>query len=303
MLNEAFMKKSFYILGAGASAGIIPMTHQQGELILERHLRYGSYSASEIELDQQAKRILGSNQWLNHGIRGELCRRLQPGAVRALSMQLMTPSHNYPVAPDQYLVFGYAAPRSVLFNFNVDGLANIWRKHHHVFHPHGMLDPAILQSPEWDKSIDICLFYSIEPPTIPGVLLPQKEPFEVIQKKEYSNAGRLLLHTSYVVLIGYSFGFDGSNLDDWATFHYFKELFKEHNKTIIVIDPFRSRDIVDMLRYHLESDQVIPVPAYWEHLSKAKLALERIKKIQPHEKNMSLYNLDYLYQRILDSDA
>lgn len=59
MLNEAFLEKSFYILGAGASAGVIPMTHQQGELILDRHLKFGSYSASEIELDQQAKRIVG----------------------------------------------------------------------------------------------------------------------------------------------------------------------------------------------------------------------------------------------------
>lgn len=217
-------------------------------------------------------------------------------------MKLMSPSNNHQVSPDQYLVFGRAAPRSVLFNFNVDGLANIWRKHHHVFHPHGMLDPKIMQSPEWEEIIDICLSYSIEPPTMPGVLLPQKETFEVIQTKEYSIAGRLFPHMSYVVIIGYSFGFDGSNLDDWASFLYFKKLFKENKKTIIVIDPFRSRDIVDMLRYNLKSDQVIPIPAYWEHLSKAKLILDRMRRTYPHEKNMRLYNLDYLYQRILDSE-
>lgn len=303
MLNKAFSVKSFYILGAGASAGIIPMTHQQGELILKRHLEFGSYSTSEIELDQQAERIVGSHQWLDDGIRGELSRRLQPGAVRALSMQLMSPSHNYSVPPDQYLVFGTAAPRSVLFNFNVDGLANIWRKYHYVFHPHGMLDPKIMQSSEWDEIIDICLFDSIEPPTIPGVLLPQKETREATQSKEYSIAERLLPHMGYVVLIGYSFGHDGSNFDDWASFLYFMKLFREHKKTIIVIDPFRSRDIVDMLRYNLKSDQVFPIPAYWEHLSKAKLILERMRKTHPHEKNVKLYNLDYLYQRILDSEA
>ena len=84
---------------------------------------------------------------------------------------------------------------------------------------------------------------------------------------------------------------------------YFKKLFKEHRKTIFVVDPYRSRDIVDMLRYYLKTDQVIPIPAYWEHLSKSKLVLEKMRKTHPHENNMRLYNLDYLYQRILDSEA
>lgn len=301
LLNEAFKYNSFYIIGAGASAGLIPMTHEQGGTIFNRYFKFGMFSLNEGLLDEGAKRLLGSMQYAEDQI--ELVNRINPGAVRAIAMQLMTPGSNIVKKPYQYIVFKLAKEKSVVFSLNVDSLATKYCGNHYIFYPHGKLNPALMQSNSWNEIIDICLHYSLEPPKIPGLLLPQKEPFGITNGQQYKACKYLFPYMNYIVLIGYSFGFDGNELDDCETFDFFKNLLKSYKKPIIVIDPFRSEKIAEMLREEFKNKQVYEISAYWEYLSQAKIVFEQKKILFPHDKNLSKQDLYYIYSDLIDKNA
>jgi hypothetical protein len=139
LITDAFRKHSFYILGAGVSAGIIPMTHQQGELIVNRHLEFGIFSGNPIEIDPQATRILGSSRFSDDQIKKALIDRLPSGAIRAISMQLMTPDKINKLS-HKYVVFNKARIPSIIFNYNNDGLASRYCKRHYILYPHSVLN-------------------------------------------------------------------------------------------------------------------------------------------------------------------
>ena len=204
---------------------------------------------------------------------------------------------------DQYIVFNKAKSGSVIFNFNVDGLASRFCRKHYVLYPHGIIKPNIVCSEKWDEIIEICLEYSIEPPMFPNLLYPQREPLGITNNIQYQHARILYPFTDCVVLIGYSFGFDGINMDDWDSFDYFINLFNIDKKTIIIIDPFRSEEIVAMLSEELKRNDIYGIPAFWNHLSSAILELERIRLLYPHIKENHKTNLEYIYKSILDKKA
>lgn len=302
-LNEAFKYQSFYIIGAGASAGLIPMTHEQGRTIFNRYFEFGVFSINEGLLDEGAKRLLGSMQYSEDQITSELVNRLNPGAVRAIAMQLMTPGSNIVRTPYQYIVFKLAKEKSVVFSLNVDSLVIKYCDSHYVFYPHGKLNPALMQSSSWNEIIDICLNYPLEPPKISNLLLPQKEPDGITNGRQYRACKRLFPYMKYIVLIGYSFGFDGNELDDWETFDFFKNLLKSDKKPIIVIDPFRSKEIAEMLREEFKNKKVYEISAYWEYLSQAKIIFEQKKILFPHDKNLSKQNIYHIYSDLIDNNA
>ena len=302
-LNKAFIYNSFYIIGAGASAGLIPMTHEQGRIIYNRYFEFGMFSINEGLLDEGARRLLGSMQYAEDQITSELVSMINQGAVRAIAMQLMTPDSNKVKNLYQYIVFKLAKEKSIIFSLNVDGLATKFCGNHYIFYPHGKLNSASMRSKSWNEIIDICLHYFLEPPKIPGVLLPQKEPFGITNGQQYKTCRSLFPYMNYIVIIGYSFGFDGNELDDWETFDFFKNLLKSYKKPIIVIDPFRSEEIAEMLREEFKSDAVYEISAYWEYLSQAKIVFEQRKRLFSHDKNFSKQDLYYIYSDLIDKNA
>jgi len=301
LLANAFRKHSFYILGAGASAPIIPITREQGELMVKRHLKFGVFSAETIKLDPGAIRLLGPSRFSDDQIKQELINRLPSGAIRAISMQLMSPwDLNDP--PHQYIVFNKAKSPSVLWNYNIDRLASRYCKMNHIIlYPHGFLDDRFTGSKEWDRIIDYCLFYHIEPPKIHGVILPGKEPIGISRKMQWDYAKKLFPYTEdYLVIIGYSFGFNGIDIDDWASLICFKNFLHKYKKKVLVIDPLRAQDIAEMLREEVKQKEIYPIPAYWNLLALAMLKAERIRAICPYIKDNHKLNLSYIYNSIID---
>jgi len=289
------------LLGAGASADIIPMTHQQSPIIRERYLGRSGFPYEKSELDPVARRIVGSTTVFEHSIQNEQLARISSGGVYAISMQLMTPTNAVLKQPiSQYEVFNFAKQKSVIFNFNLDGLTDLFCKNHYVFYPHGVLNYRKYQSKEWDQVIDVCFFYGIQPQIPPNVLLPQKEPINTSNRVEYLLARKLFPYTKYVVLIGYSFGFNGNDFDDWETFSFFKEICNIYKKTIIIVDLFNSKGLADMLREELKQNNIYEIAASWEFLSKAKLELERVKVLCPHDKDRRKFDLCYIYNMLCD---
>jgi len=309
LITDAFRKHSFYILGAGVSAGIIPMTHQQGELIVNRHLEFGIFSANPIGIDPQATRILGLSRFTDDPIRLDdqmnkaLIDRLSSGAIRAISMQLMTPDKINKLS-HKYVVFNKARKPSIIFNYNPDGLASRYCKRHYILYPHGILNDKIFRSKEWDRIIDYCLFYHLEPPVPPGLILIGREPIGTTKNYAFSLAKKHFKYIEdYVVIVGYSFGFNGLDVDDWESLDFFKRNLCKYRRKILVIDRDNSRFIADMLSYEFMQNDIFAIAADWDYLSRAILFADCITTIYPHIKEKHKIDLSYIYNSIADKLA
>lgn len=302
ILEQALRNRSFYILGAGASANIIPLTNQQGAKIVKRHRDFGTYSASEVEIDTIAKRLLGDAYFSNDDMAQEIINRIPSGAIKAISYQLMTASNNLS-SPEQYSVLNIAKYRSVIFNFNVDGLASRFCSKHLVINAHGSLDPNVLHSKEWDELIEYYLLYSEGEPRISNVLLPEKEPMGITNNSSYKLASKIYPYTNIVILIGYSFGMNGSELDDWESYLYFIELFNKYNKPIVIISPYGAERIAYMLSEDLKRTNIHIISAYWNYLASAILESRKMKFLFPHIKDTKIISIEYIYQAILANNG
>jgi hypothetical protein len=302
LITDAFRKRSFYILGAGVSAGIIPMTHQQGELIVNRHLEYGIFSGNPIEIDPQATRILGSSRFPDDQTKKALIDRLPSGAIRAISMQLMTPDKINKLS-HKYIVFNKARIPSIIFNYNNDGLASRYCKRHYILYPHSVLND-IYRSSEWDRIIDYCLLYHFEPPVPSGLILPGREPIGIINNPAFRFAEAYFEYTEdYIVIVGYSFGFNGLDVDDWVSLDFFRRNLHRYRRKIIVIDRDNSRFIADMLSYEFKQNDIFAISADWNYLSRAILYEDCITTTYPHIKEKHKYDLSYIYNSIADKLA
>jgi len=302
LIEDAFNSKSFYILGAGASAGIIPLTNQQGAQIVKRHLGHGIFSVSEVEIDTVAKRLLENAYFSDDQLTQELIKRIPAGAIKAISYQLMTSKHDL-FPPRQYYVFNLAKYRSIIFNFNVDGLASRFCNNHIVINAHGMLNPKLLHSEPWNELVEDCLTYHLNEPRMPNVLLPEKEPLGITNSNDYKLAAKFYPCTRYVVFIGYSFGMNKRDLDDWESYLYFIRLFKKQEKPIVVISPYGAEQLANMLREKLLRKNVYVISAYWNYLASAILEHRRMHIMFPHIKDNYRISLEYIYQSILDEKA
>jgi hypothetical protein len=257
------------------------------------------FSVSEIDVDPIAKRLVGNAYYSDDQLRQELIKRIPGGAVKAISYQLMAAKNNIS-PPEQYYVFNIAKYRSVIFNFNVDGLANKFCNRHIVLNPHGILNSEIMHSDEWNELIEFCLTYHLEPPIIQNVLLPQKEPLGITSNNAYNIASKYYPYTEYVVIIGYSFGKNNNNLDDWESYLYFIELLKDDQKPIVVISPYGADELVYMLSEDLLRNNIYAISAYWNYLASAMLESKRMNILFPHVKDKYRISLEYIYPSILD---
>lgn len=302
IFEKAFNNPSFYILGAGASANIIPLTNQQGSKIVKYHRDFGVYSASEIEIDSVAKKLLGNAYYSDNDLEKEIINRIPSGAIKAISYQLMSARKDIS-PPSQYIVFNFKRYRSVIFNFNVDGLANRFCNKHLVLNAHGMLDPDLVHSQDWNNFIEFCLLYHINISGIPGVLLPEKEPVGITETESYKLASRVYPYTRFVVLIGYSFGMNGFDLDDWQSYEFFIRLFRLNNKPIIIISPNGGDRIAYLLCEDLKRDNIYVVSACWNYLASAIIQSKRMQVMFPHDKGRHKYSVEYLYYKIMANEA
>lgn len=182
LLVEAFNNTSFYILGAGASAGIIPLTFQLGERIKNIYLNYGVFPTEKSDLDDTSKRIIG-NAYYSEDI---FIQTIKNGPIKSIALQALKSNQVFELPPNQYYAFNLAK-KSILFNFNIDGLANTYCKKHIRRHPHGSLDSTIFNSELLDELIPASIEYDIEPPNIPNLILPGKENANIITSPAYED--------------------------------------------------------------------------------------------------------------------
>ena len=154
LLLHTFQKRSFYVLGAGASAGIVPMATQLNEKIITPFLDFGVFSTDSVKKDERTERIVnyyrntrnlntlseksGYFPWFVQ----EILDSLSPGFVVARSFYELsvgrTQLEGNGIKCSNYDVFQLVARPPIFFNMNLDNLArDTLNKYHIVLQPHG----------------------------------------------------------------------------------------------------------------------------------------------------------------------
>lgn len=229
---------SFYVLGAGASAGIVPMTAQLRENIVNRFISFGSFPAESFQHDDVFLRVIGHAKDYPDFYTSWKLQHLYPSAVHAMVINELTPP-DYIEEAHAYEIFMLIKRPSTIFNMNVDGMAEMYCVGHYLLEPHGRVPVELVRSPFWDFYIDALLDYGFNVKEIPGLILPTPEPYHVTSTPAYSKAALLIKQARFVLFIGYSFGyFDKTqSFDDFETFEFFRELlrhYRNYRKDILI---------------------------------------------------------------------
>lgn len=269
MLKAFASKYGFYVLGAGASARIMPTTSELGAKSGQRFINFGIYPAISEEPDDVFDRIINSSLSQFDPFQAALLKHIPIPAVHALVLQQLAPP-NHINRIDQYLVFNLCNKPSFFFNLNVDGLANRYCIGHIVVDPHGTVPSFIARPSFWDLIIAWAMEYEIQPPLIGDILLPSREPKDITNRIAYKKALKYFPLSKSLILIGYSFGTFSSSRDDAETFEFFCEMLRMYPKPVIVVG-LNPEGIAAAIQEAIRQRSVYSIPAYWNHLSRALL--------------------------------
>lgn len=291
LLLEAFeCSYSFYVLGAGASAGIVPMTAQLRDNIVNRFISFGSFPAETFQHDHIFLRVIGDSNDFGNLYTSALLKHLYPSAVHAMVIKELTPPKSIKEAYS-YEIFLLIKKPSTIFNMNVDGLAEIYCIGHYLLEPHGRVPIELVHSQFWDEYIDALLDFGFDIHEIPGLILPKPEPIHVTSLPAYSKATSLIEPAQFVIFIGYSFGYfeKSESYDDFETFEFFRDLlrhYRHHRKDILIISPNP-----EMIGSAIEEAacllNVSSMAFYWNYLCQAikeilhKYKLRQFSKLKP----------------------
>jgi hypothetical protein len=290
LLLEAFeCLYSFYVLGAGASAGIVPMTSQLKTNIVNRVISFGSFPVESFEHDEVFSRVIGDSNDFEDYYTSAVLKHLYPSAVHAMVIKELTPP-KYIKEAHAYEIFLLIKKPSTIFNMNVDGLAENYSMGHYLLEPHERLPIDLVRSSFWDFYIDTLLDFGFDIFTIPG-LLPRPEPYHVTSRPAYSKAASLIKPARFVVFIGYSFGYfnKSDSFDDFETFEFFRDILKHYrnpSKNILIVSP-NPEVIRGAIEDAVCSVNVCTMPCYWNHLCRAiketayKYKFKHFRKLKP----------------------
>jgi hypothetical protein len=304
LLHALEQPDSCFVLGAGTSTPIVPLAAQLSVHVRARLLSVGSFPASPIVRDPISDRILSSvRARVDRSDGGSeildelIARHLSPAAIHAATVAVLRPQAPL-VAPPQYVVFGMSRYPLSLLNFNNDGLASRYCSEHNVINLHGTsLSVERRTSLGWESLTDTLQeFPDLPPLSIPGLLLPQTEPLEIVRTPQFRAAQMALLTARRLILVGYSFG----EMDDRVAYAMIMSTMRTRRIDTVVAKP-DPLDLAVRMAEDSGNRNVVSLPAYWDSLSRAIIA----SVAQPQRKSCNHARLcarcvAYLYEAFLD---
>jgi len=297
LLDSLSKNKSFFLLGAGASADLVPFTKGFESQIKQKYWESGVYDIVDLPRDQIGERIIGPLNYATNSVQEALTNRIPPAFVSAVVAQQMVPS-SIEYCPN-YEILNYGSSPKYIFNMNTDGIAKRVCKNHFVIEPHGFVPYEFIRTPEYERHLEVLLLYTdMRTYRIPDLLLPQPEPKDITGRKEYLIAERWFPHISCFVVIGYSFGKFKGSYDDIETFEFFRYLLRRIPKPIIVIDPY-PESTLGLIQDATHIRDSYEIPAFWDCMSRAILdviqtyQLRYFAELKPLKKEI-IYRYDEL---------
>lgn len=85
------MMYTFYLLGAGASAGVVPLTRELKKAVVTRYRAFGMYPGELMQPDPVFERVIGDPSEGTDIITAALLRHLFPSALHAMVLQQLAP--------------------------------------------------------------------------------------------------------------------------------------------------------------------------------------------------------------------
>jgi len=257
-------RRTFYVLGAGTSYGLIPVTQQMRSFIEAEYHSVGTYPVTPAAPSPLFERVLGDIPPDGRDFKRMLIRNMPLGALDFLVQRtLWRPVGG--VVPPQYAVFDVLGWPATLFNFNLDGLASFYcSRKHVVLEPHGGIDRFWFESARYGELLEATAVFDVVLPHLTPKLLPSPEPTYVTATHSYLLARRLFALAPAAVVIGYSFGRTAAGgFDDAESLEYFVDLLRTCPRATFVLSP-TPEELAEILRQRLSSYRVFGVPVRWE---------------------------------------
>jgi hypothetical protein len=266
---------TFYVLGAGASAGLAPFTAGTLAFVRQRYVDMGVYSATDSRLSPLLDRVVLEPMY-NAWRRGEwhpddvLVEKIPVSTLELLAQKAWSP-RLHGTASAQYSVLQKVAGPAVFFTFNLDGLARWYLRHEHfVFEPHGTVDRLWTESLEFEELLECSL--DVRLPSVAPKLLPGPELSQITSTRPYVEARTYLRTAPAVVILGYSFGTFRGKMDDSESFEYLLDALAKRQCPIFVVDP-NADSLASSIEERLRCRRVVPVALRWDDFSATLLAM------------------------------
>lgn len=266
MFQHMAFPNTFYILGAGASAGIVPTTPEMRPGIKEAVRRLRSWPVASYPPTEAWQRAVGKNDTSTFcGPSGPefgeiLLAHVGPVGQDLLVQKALVAGELRGV--NQYSVLRLV-PKSLIFSFNLDGLAKKYCSDRHiVLTPHGDLDMQYLSPDVFPDLFEYWIDSDRPLPNTRTKTLLQPEPKTLTATTPYRIAALLLPLAPSVIVVGYSF----SKRDDAESFEFFVDLLRRSPRPVFVIDrnPWEvAGSLNEAIRLHVAT----PVQADWRVLA------------------------------------
>lgn len=294
--------RGLFVLGAGASAGLVPFgRHLLFAPVLDYLKNATSFPVQAAEQDNLTARLVSDVSKLSieqvypdciirpgdtiDGLRREKLMRLPNSHVRLSLKHTIAIPRYFDHPADNYDVFRYFHP-SMILNFNHDGLAqDRCGDQHRVVDMHGIIQSRF-GSPEIAQWIT--QFREVDLPLTPdGILLciPERYDGEWFLPQKWEAAARF--RPDFVAVIGFSFG-----PDDRVSMELFLRNFEGFRGNVYVVAP-DPQDLVERLSDGLRSHTVFGVHVYWNIIAHAFLECGR--------NGPGRRSLDYSYGSLFDA--
>jgi len=293
--------RTFYLLGAGASYGLVPVTQKMRSIIESDYHSVGVYPTTPSPRSPLFKRVIGEISPDEQDIQKILLTHMPPAALDLLAQRaLWVPSNG--VVPSQYAVFEVVCSPATLCNFNLDGLASLHCGHRHsVIEMHGRIDRPWFERANYRELLEAAVIDEIPIPHLSPKLLPQPEPTDTTSHPNYTRAQQLFHLARAVIILGYSFGQRSDGFDDTQSFEFFVSLMRCHPRPVFVVS-LTPHDLAEMLRDRLSSHHVYGISLRWELFSGAVLAnADPVQGLRTNWLDKKLEGVIRAYETALDS--
>lgn len=301
---DLLSRRGLFILGAGASAGLVSFgTSFMQAPVLDYVRNAGSFPVERPRHDIRTKKVLRSAELLRlddffpgrilrpgtdeYPYR-EISERLSNSHVlHHMLHELARPAYER-VECDNYRVFRYFRP-SLILNYNLDGIAaRQCGRRHLIIDAHGTVHSG-LGSPAMRAFLDSAREYDLPLIFDEGILCVPEDNGDLGLWRKLSRAERFA--PDFVAIIGYSFGKDGDKFDDDVSLDFVEQRFRGFRGSFYIVDPAPERFEMRFADT-LKSKDVVGVCAFWNLFAHAL-----IETIEGRNYGKSL---DYLCKETFD---
>lgn len=260
-----------YILGAGASYGLIPFTPGLRRIMAAEFHVPGIYSVGRPIPTNLYRRVMAGAGKARDMSEALFRRTITEPALGFLVQRALWRPMGKDV-PANYRVFELVGAPSVLLNFNLDGMANSYCGNRHiVFEPHGRIDAERFASRIYGDLLDATMAYDLALPDIRYKLLPGPEPSCITRRFAYRALPRWFENAPSVLIVGYSFGKQENGFDDSESLEFFVELLRRTGKHAFVLSP-SPEELTEILQQRVSLFSVTGISVRWELFARLLLA-------------------------------